>query len=80
MRKLRSLKRNVMDRLKHCRFLLILAIVLAVVFAALLLIPSTGDNKWLRLGLLVGFVSQLLQAFAMYSEIRRIKKGQKKNL
>ena len=65
-----------MDRLKHCRFLLILAIVLAFVFAALLLIPSTGDNKWLRLGLLAGFVSQLLQAFAMYSEIRRIKKGQ----
>ncbi|MBR5906559.1 MAG: hypothetical protein IKZ51_08940 [Bacteroidales bacterium] len=68
-----------MDKLKFCRLLLILAIVLAVVFAALLLSPSTGDNKWLRLGLLAGFVSQLLQAFAMYSEIRSIKKGQEKN-
>lgn len=68
-----------MDKLKLCRLLLILAIVLAVVFAALLLSPSTGDNKWLRLGLLAGFVSQLLQAFAMYSEIRRIKKVQDKS-
>ena len=67
-----------MDRLNLCRFLLILAIVLAVVFATLMFLPSTGDNKWLRLGLLAGWVSQLLQAFAMYSEIRRIKKGKNK--
>ena len=67
-----------MDRLKHCRFLLILSFVLAVVFATLLLIPYTGDNKWLRLGLLAGWISQLLQASAMYSEIRRIKKGKDK--
>ena len=67
-----------MDRLKLCGFLLILAIVLAVVFATLLFLPSTGDNKWLRLGLLAGWISQLLQAFAMYSEIRRIKKGKDK--
>ncbi len=67
-----------MNRLRFCRVLLILAIVLAVVFATLLLIPATGDNKWLRLGLLAGWVSQLLQASAMYSEIRRIKKGKEK--
>ena len=67
-----------MDRLKLCRFLLILAIVLAIVFATLFLSPFTGDNKWLRLALLAGWVSQLLQAFAMYSEIRRIKKGKDK--
>ena len=67
-----------MDRLKLCRFLLILAIVLAVVFATLLLSTSLGDNKWLRLALLAGWISQLLQAFAMYSEIRRIKKGKDK--
>lgn len=67
-----------MDKLKLCRFLLVFAIVLAVVFATLLLIPATGDNKWLRLGLLAGWVSQLLQAFTMYSEIRRIKKGKEK--
>ena len=66
-----------MNRLKLCRFLLILAIVLAVVFATLYLIPSSRDNKWLRLGLLAGWVSQLMQAFAMYSEIRRIKKDEK---
>ena len=64
-----------MDKLKLCRFLLILAIILAVVFATLLFLPSAGDNKWFRLGLLAGWISQLLQAFAMYSEIRRIKKG-----
>ncbi len=64
-----------MDRLKLCRFLLILAIVLAIVFATLLFLPYAGDNKWFRLGLLAGWISQLLQAFAMYSEIRRIKKG-----
>lgn len=67
-----------MDKLKLCRFLLVFAIVLAVVFATLLLIPATGDNKWLRLGLLAGWISQLLQAFTMYSEIRRIKKGKEK--
>ena len=67
-----------MDRLNLCRFLLILAIVLAVVFATLMFLPSTGDNKWLRLGLFAGWVSQLLQALAMYSEIRRIKKGKNK--
>ena len=64
-----------MDRLKYFRLLLIIAIVLALMFAALMFIPGTGDNKFLRLGLLAGWISQLLQAFAMYSEIRRIKKG-----
>ena len=49
-------------------------------FAALMFIPGTGDNKFLRLGLLAGWISQLLQAFAMYSEIRRIKKGKDKQL
>ena len=64
-----------MDRLKRCRFLLILAIVLALVFAALFFTPIAGDNKLFRIAVLAGWVSQLLQAFAMYSEIRRIKKG-----
>jgi succinate-acetate transporter protein len=64
-----------MDRLKRCRFLFILAIILALVFAALLFIPFVGDNKLLRLAMLAGWISQILQAKAMYSEIRKIKKG-----
>ena len=64
-----------MDRLKRCRFLLILSIVLALVFAALVFVPVVGDSKLLRIAALVGWVSQVLQAFAMYSEIRKIKKG-----
>lgn len=64
-----------MDRLKRCRFLFILAILLALVFAALLFIPFVGDNKLFRLAMLAGWISQILQAKAMYSEIRKIKKG-----
>ena len=67
-----------MERLKRCRFLFILAIVLALVFAALLFIPVVGDNKLFRLAVMAGWISQILQATAMYSEIRRIKKGKDK--
>ena len=64
-----------MDRLKLCRLLFILAIVLAIVFAVLFFTPLAEDNKLFRIAMLAGWVSQLLQAFAMLSEIRRTKKG-----
>ena len=64
-----------MDRLKKIRFLLILAIVLALVFAVLFFTPFAGENKLFRLAMLAGWVSQILQAVTMYSEIRRIKKS-----
>ena len=67
-----------MERLKRCRFLFILAIVLALVFAALLFIPVVGDNKLFRFAVMAGWISQILQATAMYSEIRKIKKGKDK--
>ena len=67
-----------MDRLKKCRFLLILAVVLAIVFAVLFFAPIAGDNKLFRLAMLAGWVSQILQAVSMYSEIRKIKISQEK--
>ena len=67
-----------MDRLKKCRFLLILAVVLAIVFAVLFFAPIVGDNKLFRLAMLAGWVSQILQAVSMYSEIRKIKISQEK--
>ena len=45
-----------MDRLKKCRFLLILAVVLAIVFAVLFFAPIAGDNKLFRLAMLAGWV------------------------
>ena len=64
-----------MERLKRCRFLFILAIVLALVFAALLFTPIAEDNKLFRFVALAGWISQILQAIAMYSEIRKAKKN-----
>jgi len=64
-----------MDRLKRCRILLILSAVLAIVFAALVFVPVVGDSKLLRIAALAGWISQVLQFYAMYSEIRKIKKG-----
>ncbi len=62
-----------MDRLKRCRFLLNLSIILALVFVvAFLFVP----NRLFRFGMLVGWVSMLLHAGAMYTEIRKIKKEQ----
>ena len=65
-----------MNRLKHLRFLFVLAIVLAVIFGIGLIVPEMKDNELGRIGLWCGLISQLLPAGAMYSEIRRHKKGQ----
>ena len=65
-----------MNRLKLLRFLFVLFIVLAVVFAILLILPDMRGNVLGRIGLWCGFISQLLLAVVMYFEIRKTKKGQ----
>lgn len=67
-----------MNRLKHLRFLFALSVVLVVIFGILLIVPDLRDNVIGRIGLWCGFISQLLLAVVMYSEIRRTKKGQNK--
>lgn len=63
-----------MNRLKLLRFLFVLFIVLTVVFGILLILPDMKDNVLGRIGLWCGFISQLLLAVVMYSEIRKDKK------
>lgn len=65
-----------MNRLKLLRFLFVLFLVLAIVFAIGLFIPDLKGNELGRIGLWSGFIAQLLLAGAMYSEIRKYKKGQ----
>ena len=65
-----------MNRLKHFRFLFILFVVLTVFFGILLLVEDLKDDTLGRIGLWCGFISQLLLAVVMYSEIRKAKKGQ----
>ena len=65
-----------MNRLKLLRLLFGLSIVLTVFFGIGLIVPDMRDNTLGRIGLWCGFISQLLLALAMYSEIRRTKKGQ----
>lgn len=65
-----------MNRLKLLRFLFALSIVLMVIFGILLLVPDMRGNVLGRIGLWCGFISQILLAASMYSEIRRSKKGQ----
>ena len=64
-----------MNRLKLLRFLLALFIVLTVVFGIGLILPDMKGNVLGRIGLWCGFISQLLLAVVMYSEIRRTKRG-----
>ena len=64
-----------MNRLKLLRFLFALFIVLTVVFGIGLILPDMRGNVLGRIGLWCGFISQLLLAMVMYSEIRRTKKG-----
>ena len=65
-----------MNRQKYLRFLFILFIVLAVIFGIGLIVPAMKGNDLGRIGLWCGFISQLLLAVVMYSEIRRNKKEQ----
>ena len=65
-----------MNRLKHLRFLFALFVVLTVIFGILLTVEDLRDNVLGRIGLWCGFISQLLLAVVMYSEIRKAKKGQ----
>ena len=64
-----------MNRLKLLRFLLALFIVLTVVFGIGLILPDMKGNVLGRIGLWCGFISQLLLAVVIYSEIRRTKRG-----
>ena len=48
-----------MNRLKHLRFLFVLAIVLAVIFGIGLIVPEMKDNELGRIGLWCGLISQL---------------------
>ena len=65
-----------MNRLKLLRLLFALFVVLAVIFGIGLILPDMRGNVLGTIGLWCGFVSQLLLAAAMYSEIRRTKKEQ----
>ena len=65
-----------MNRLKHLRFLFALSVVLMVIFGILLIVKDMTDGVLGRIGLWCGFISQLLLAVVMYSEIRKAKKGQ----
>ena len=65
-----------MNRLKHLRLLFALFVVLTVIFGILLLVEDLKDDVIGRIGLWCGFISQLLLAVVMYSEIRKAKKGQ----
>lgn len=65
-----------MNRLKLLRFLFALSVLLAVFFGILLIVKDTRDGVLGRIGLWCGFISQLLLAVVMYSEIRKAKKGQ----
>ena len=69
-----------MNRLKLLRFLFALFIVLTVVFGIGLILPDMRGNVLGRIGLWCGFISQLLLAVVMYSEIRRTKKGRIKEM
>ena len=65
-----------MNRLKLLRFLFALSVLLAVFFCILLIVKDMKDGVLGRIGLWCGFISQLLLAVVMYSEIRKAKKGQ----
>lgn len=68
-----------MNRLKLLRFLFVLFIVLTVVYGVGLIVPDLKGNALGRIGLWCGFISQLILAVVMYSEIRRSKKEQDGN-
>ena len=65
-----------MNRLKLFRFLFALFIVLTVIFAVLLIVLNYRDNVLGIIGLWGGFISMLIDAVVVYTEIRKIKKGQ----
>ena len=67
-----------MNKLKACRFLLVLFIVLAVIFCLGLFLPDMKDNKLFQIVMWLGLISQLIQAGVMFFEIRRIKKDMQK--
>ena len=65
-----------MNRLKLLRILFVLFIVLTVIFAVGLIVSDNRDNVLGRIGLWCGFIAMLIDAVVMYTEIRKIKKGQ----
>lgn len=64
-----------MNRLKLLRILFALFVVLAVLFGVELILPEMKGNVLGRIGLWCGFISQLILAVLMYSEIKKEKKG-----
>jgi succinate-acetate transporter protein len=62
-----------MNKLKAHRVLLILSIVLAIVFAVLIIVDD-GDNVLGIIGGWTGLAAQVLLAISQILEIRRIKK------
>ena len=67
-----------MNKQKLLCILFSLFIVLAVFFGILLILPDMRGNVIGRIGLWCSLVSQLLLAIVMYSEIRKLKKGNDK--
>ena len=65
-----------MNRLKLFRFLFALFTVLTVIFAVLLIVLNYKDNVLGMIGLWGGFISMLIDAVVVYTQIRKIKKGQ----
>ena len=65
-----------MNRLKLFRFLFALFIVLTLIFAVLLIVLNYKDNVLGMIGLWGGFISMLIDAVVVYTQIRKIKKGQ----
>ena len=66
-----------MKRLKLCWILFILSLVLAAIFAVLLIVPEMKGDIIFRIGPWCGLISQLLLAAVLFAEIRKINKGQK---
>lgn len=55
---------------------ILIFLVAAVIFGIGLIVPAMRGNDLGRIGLWCGFISQLLLAVVMYSEIRRNRKEQ----
>ena len=62
-----------MNRLKHLRFLFILFFVLAAIFGIELIVTDWREDVVAGIGLWCGFISQLILAAVMFSEIKKEK-------
>ena len=62
-----------MNRLKHLRFLFILFLVLAAIFGIELIVTDWRGDVVAGIGLWCGFISQLILAAVMFSEIKKVR-------